>query len=553
VGNKLVWLLVAVFRNNKRGLIMTIRLSRLGAWAHLAALGMGLVLVCSATASGGDAERKAVFAKVNPSVVQVRQEKSLGSGFVIAVHGDEAIVATNYHVIEGAKKITIFFPADDREMKNGLESEGYLEILPTRDLALVHFKLKGRKVAPLKVANKLPEQGDTVYTFGSPVGQSNTIAAGMVSCVRSGQEVADLMDRLGKDTYTKGMGYTLDATWIQHTAPMSHGNSGGPLTNDKGEVVGLNTMNFAPEGTSAGGQQLNYAISAIHVTELLKNAGSNVKPWSALPPPRERRGPETPLGDPEKTMALWKDCNRFKNALNDEIGVAEDKLARVQPLSQIAPVRFQNQRNKQLSKIYLMFKKAYSAYATNVRAANSEMADPALITHILKEASTAEELSGIYQQCSTLVLDQGAGREVEQGQTEVKHRVLTELRNQYDVLRVSLSLRYHKTFPTLEETRKESKKREESTVKPGAGYRMWTSRNGKFSIEARLVKAANGEVTLLSSDGRKITVPVEKLSDADQEFVKNRAMPPGDKEKELQDGWLELTRHPPAMAHGTAN
>jgi S1-C subfamily serine protease len=516
---------------------MAIQWNRFGARAQMAALGMVLGLVYSSTASGGDAERKAVFAKVNPSVVQVRQEKSLGSGFVIAVHGDEAIAATNYHVIEGAKKITIFFPADDHEMKNGLESEGYIEILPTRDLALVHFKLKGKKVAPLKVADKVPEQGDTVYTFGSPVGQRNTIAPGMVSCVRSGQEVADLMDRLGKDTYTKGMGYTLDATWIQHTAPMSHGNSGGPLTNDKGEVVGLNTMNFAPEGTSAGGQQLNYAISAIHVTELLKNAGKSVKPWSALPPPRERHGPETPLGDPAKTMALWKDCNRFKNALNDEIETADAKLANVQPLSQFAPVRFQNQRNKQLSRIYLIHKKAYGTYATNIRAVNSEMADPSLITHVLKEASTAEELSAIYQQCATLVLDQGAGRDVEQGPVEVKLKVLTELRNQYDVLRVNLSLRYGKTFPTLEETRKESNegssaseasgkhggkgwKGEKAAVKPGNGYRTWTSRNGKFSIKAKLVKVANGEVTLVSPEGKKITVPIEKLSDKDREFIK---------------------------------
>ena len=379
----------------------------------MAALGMVLGLVFASNAWGSDAERKRVFVKVNPSVVQVRQEHSLGSGFVIAVDGDSAIAATNYHVVEGAKKITIFFPAEDREMKEGLEADGYIDILPPRDLALVHFNLKGKKVKPLPVAENIPEQGDTVYTFGSPVGQRNTIAVGMVSCVRSGKEVADLMERLGKETYVKGMGYTLDATWIQHTAPMSHGNSGGPLVNEKGEVVGLNTMNFAPEGTSIGGQQLNYAISAIHVKRLLKDAGKNVKPWSALPPPREHQGPITPLGDPAKTMALWKQCNRCKNTLNDEVEAADTKLASIKPLSPAAPLRFQNQRNRQLAKIYQLYSKAYKAYAVSIRSANSEMADVMLITHVLKEATIAEELFGVYQQCATAVADQGSNRAVE--------------------------------------------------------------------------------------------------------------------------------------------
>ena len=208
----------------------------------------------AANAWGNDAERKAVFARVNPAVVQVKQEHSLGSGFVVYVDGDIAIAATNYHVVEGAKKITIFFPATDREMKDGHEADGYIEIQPERDLALVHFKLNGKKVTPLVIAKELPEQGDSVYTFGSPVGQQNVIAPGMVSSVRTGKEVADLMDRLQKDVYVKGMRYTLDANWIQHTAPMSHGNSGGPLVNEKGEVVGLNTMNFAAEGTPIAGR-----------------------------------------------------------------------------------------------------------------------------------------------------------------------------------------------------------------------------------------------------------------------------------------------------------
>ena len=101
---------------------MTIRPSRVPARWLVTALAAGLGLVFAANARGNDAERKKVFARVNPAVVQVKQEHSLGSGFVIYVDGDSAIAGTNYHVVEGAKKITIFFPATDRDMKEALRS-----------------------------------------------------------------------------------------------------------------------------------------------------------------------------------------------------------------------------------------------------------------------------------------------------------------------------------------------------------------------------------------------------------------------------------------------
>ena len=90
------------------------------------------------------------------------------------------------------------------------------------------------------------------------------------------------------------------------------------------------------------------------------------------------------VGDSPKTFALWKECNRFKNGLDDEIQVAETKLAAVKPLNQQAPLRFQNIRNKQLQKVYNLYAKAYKTYATSIRSANSERADPLLIYHILK-------------------------------------------------------------------------------------------------------------------------------------------------------------------------
>ena len=275
------------------------------------------MLGASIARADADSDRKALFEKVGPAVVQVRQEHSLGGGFV--VDAEKGIIATNYHVIEGAKKITIFFPADDREMKHGLQADGYFAILPGKDLALVHVKLGDRKVTALKLAEKTPEQGDTVYTYGAPIGKL-TIAPGMVMAVRTGQEVSDLMDRDGKGIYLKTLGYDLDAVWIQHSALMSHGGSGGPLVNGNGEVVGLSTM------SALSGCNNNYAISAKHVRDLLAKAGKEVKAWSTLPLPRENLAPR----DADRKAASEKP-EYPPSATSDESATRKAILAKVLP------------------------------------------------------------------------------------------------------------------------------------------------------------------------------------------------------------------------------
>ena len=81
----------------------------------------------------------------------------------------------------------------------------------------------------------------------------------------------------GSDFYVQKMRYDLDANWIQTTAPISHGNSGGPLVNGQQEVVGVNT--WGPQT----GQNINFAISAEHIRRLLEHCSASPRSLADLP------------------------------------------------------------------------------------------------------------------------------------------------------------------------------------------------------------------------------------------------------------------------------
>jgi S1-C subfamily serine protease len=504
---------------------MRIRQSRVPGRLLAVALAASLSLVLVANAWGSDAERKKVFAKVNPAVVQVKQEHSLGSGFVIFVDGDTAIAGTNYHVVEGAKKIVIFFPATDRDMKEGYEADGYVEIQPERDLALVHFKLKGRKVVPLPLAKELPEQGDTVYTFGSPVGQPNVIAPGMVSSVRTGKEVSDLMDRLGKDVYEKAMRYTKDANWVQHTAPMSHGNSGGPLVNEKGEVVGLNTMNFAAEGSANSGQALNYAISAIHLDKLLQSADkTKVRAWSSLPAPREHQGIAR-LGDVGRTLTVWKEMNRSLNALNKKIAICDEKLKKIPQGNPARPMQGLSGRMKRKGKICEEMYAAYKEYAAKVRAIDTLNADVSVLNIKVNESELAQHTADTCHDIAMAmsnISDLGIAEAMEFKLFALKE-ITKNMRSSREVLRVELTHKYDKEFPTLEETENETPSAD-TTKKHDAGadhsvMRTWTSSSGNYHIKAKFLGMEDGKAKLEKPDGTVLRIPPSSLSEKDRQFL----------------------------------
>ncbi|MFH1921767.1 MAG: trypsin-like peptidase domain-containing protein [Planctomycetota bacterium] len=163
---------------------------------------------------------------VGPSVVQLKvsgpETAATGSGFVLDKQGT---IVTNYHVIQDATEGTVVFSD-----KTSAPITGYLGAWSEKDIALVHVECPPDKLRPLRLATSSPRQGERVAAFGSPLGLAQSVSEGIVSAVRQSKELRILVPMEG------------NALWIQTTTPISHGNSGGPLVDMKGMVVGVNTI-----------------------------------------------------------------------------------------------------------------------------------------------------------------------------------------------------------------------------------------------------------------------------------------------------------------------
>ena len=155
-----------------------------------------------------------------------------GSGFFV---GDN-LIATNYHVIEGAARGSAKLVGQF----STYTIEGVTATDKTNDLALLKVTVSGIKPLPLGNSSDV-KIGETVYVAGNPKGLEGTFSNGIISSRR--------------DPYTKER--------LQMTAPISPGSSGGPVLNSKGEVIGVSFM------TLVGGQNLNFAIPSRYLTELL--------------------------------------------------------------------------------------------------------------------------------------------------------------------------------------------------------------------------------------------------------------------------------------------
>ena len=183
---------------------------------------------------------------------QKRKSTALGSGFVIS---EDGIVITNNHVIQGSEGILVRF-TNDKEYEAKLIGTD-----PVSDIAVLKINSKDKfKPVPLGDSGKA-RVGDWVLAIGNPFGLGGTVTSGIISAINRD---------INMGRYDN---------FIQTDASINQGNSGGPLFNLQGEVVGINTAIFSQSGGSVG---IGFAIPsnfAKNVIDQLQKYGETRRGW----------------------------------------------------------------------------------------------------------------------------------------------------------------------------------------------------------------------------------------------------------------------------------
>ncbi|WP_127538403.1 S1C family serine protease [Paenibacillus illinoisensis] len=189
--------------------------------------------------------RKQIIEDSQKKVVTIESGIGLGSGFL---YNDKGDVITNAHVVEGSKEVTV-------RTLNHEEYQGtVIGIGEETDVAVV--RVPGlQKLTPLTIAKSKAETGDEVLALGSPLGLENTVTTGIISGVGRSFEIPPY----------------IYSNLYQISAPITHGNSGGPLIHaETGEVLGINSAVVEQEGG------IGFSIP---ITSVLKQ----VQAWSEKP------------------------------------------------------------------------------------------------------------------------------------------------------------------------------------------------------------------------------------------------------------------------------
>jgi len=237
-----------------------------------AALLLQFVLLHSALALTPDK----IAEKAIPSVVLIKTDDGLGTGFVVSSDG---LIATNLHVIGSARKATIVL-ADGREFTN-------IDVINHDALHdLLVLRIQAKNLTPLSLGDSAKVKvGERVIAIGHPLGLGNTVTDGLVSAVRK---------------------VSSQLTVLQVSAPISQGSSGGPLFNEAGEVIGISTLIFTQ------GQNLNFGMPVNQLKSML------------------RSGPGTPLANWRTPSSATARRNVPSHDLNLLAGCAPDQLKAIQ-------------------------------------------------------------------------------------------------------------------------------------------------------------------------------------------------------------------------------
>jgi putative serine protease PepD len=192
-----------------------------------------------------------IYRAAAPAVVEIQAGNASGTGFVIDSQGH---IVTNEHVVSDNETVEIRFADDGEEQGRVVATD------PSTDIALIKVDLAGHDITPVDFGTSgAVEVGDPVYAIGNPFGLERTITAGIVSA----------LDR----DITAPNNFTINGV-IQTDAPVNRGNSGGPLLDADGNVIGVVSQIQSETGGNVG---IGYAVpsdTVSKVVETLKTGGA---------------------------------------------------------------------------------------------------------------------------------------------------------------------------------------------------------------------------------------------------------------------------------------
>lgn len=191
-----------------------------------------------------DLYEKSVPAVVNVMNIKIannlfygREEVPQGAG-TGWVYNEEGYIVTNFHVVNGGDTFVITFHNDKKQYKAKVVGTS-----PSNDIAVLKLDEKPKEIKKLTLGSSSSlKVGQFTFAIGNPFGLDHSLSRGIISA-------------LGRDL--EGVGGVKINDMIQTDAAINQGNSGGPLLNSEGQIIGMNTMIFSTSGSSAG---LGFAI-----------------------------------------------------------------------------------------------------------------------------------------------------------------------------------------------------------------------------------------------------------------------------------------------------
>lgn len=188
-----------------------------------------------------------LYTQVSPGVVSIRAFSSSGSGSLGSgwVYSGDGYIVTNQHVVEGAEIVEVDFPSGYKTYGTVVGADAH------SDLAVIKVDAPGDELHPLTMGDSSTlVPGQIVIAIGNPFGLSGTMTTGIVSAV--GRAIAS-------DVQASSGGYYSTGDIIQTDAALNPGNSGGPLLNLNGEVIGVNSA-IRTTGYTEEGEPVNSGI-----------------------------------------------------------------------------------------------------------------------------------------------------------------------------------------------------------------------------------------------------------------------------------------------------